>query len=104
MLSSCISGITHVVLLTWQDSTSVPDSEIISIARIIEENFSMNYTIELVEESNMKYLKNRPGWGFKKNTAVQKTPLVFFFKKNNKKKHHKKTPYYEKNTKKNTIF
>ena len=42
------------------DKTSVPDSEIISIARIIEENFSSNFTIELVEESNMKYLKHRP--------------------------------------------
>jgi hypothetical protein len=38
----------------------VPDSEIISIARIIEENFTSNFTIELVEEANMKYLKHRP--------------------------------------------
>merc|ERR1712227_711578 len=32
----------------------------ISIARIIEENFTSNFTIELVEEANMKYLKYRP--------------------------------------------
>lgn len=55
-----INFAAHAILLTWLDKTSVPDSEIISIARIIEENFTVQFTIELVEEANMKYLKYRP--------------------------------------------
>ena len=52
---TAINFAAHTILLTWLDKTSVPDSEIISIARIIEENFTSNFTIELVEEANMKY-------------------------------------------------
>lgn len=52
----------HVILLTWfVADSSIQDSGILPIVRIIEENFkTVNFTLELVDESNLKYLNFRP--------------------------------------------
>ena len=52
----------HVIMLTWfvKDS-SIQDSGILPIVRIIEENFkNVKFTLELLDESNLKYLNYRP--------------------------------------------
>lgn len=59
---TAIEDCFHVILLTWfvQDS-SIQDSGILPIVRIIEENFkSVKFTLELLDESNLKYLNYRP--------------------------------------------
>lgn len=57
---AAINYSAQVVLLTWQEEGSVADSEIVSIGKIIEENFTCNLIVELVEEHNMRFLKHRP--------------------------------------------
>jgi hypothetical protein len=59
---TAIEDCFHVILLTWfvQDS-SIQDSGILPIVRIIEENFkTVQFTLELLDESNLKYLNYRP--------------------------------------------
>lgn len=52
----------HVILLTWLvPDSNIQDSGILPIARIMEENFkNVPFTLELIDEANMKYLNNRP--------------------------------------------
>ena len=48
----------HAILLTWKSGeSSIEDSGVLPIVRIIEENFTVPFTIELVDEVNMKYLR-----------------------------------------------
>jgi hypothetical protein len=56
----------HLILLTWYSSDSaIQDSGILPIVRIVEEHFpGVNYTLELVEESNVKYLNFPPDKNF----------------------------------------
>lgn len=56
----------HLILLTWYSSDSaIQDSGILPIVRIVEEHFpGVSYTLELVEESNVKYLNFPPNKDF----------------------------------------
>ncbi|CAG9319714.1 unnamed protein product [Blepharisma stoltei] len=51
----------HVILLSTRISGSaMDDSGILPIVNIIEGNFSCKFTVELVDEINMKYLEKKP--------------------------------------------
>ncbi len=51
----------HVILLSWMLHNSThPDSGMLQIIRMIDENFpTVQYTIELVDENNLKYLEKK---------------------------------------------
>lgn len=58
---TAISFAFHVILLSSKKSNSyMEDSGIISIASMIENYFSCPFTIEMVDESNLIYLENKP--------------------------------------------
>ena len=59
---SAIEESYHVVLLTsLVENSAVQDSSIMPIVRIIEENFrDVEFTVELVDEENMKYMNFEP--------------------------------------------
>jgi len=56
----------HLILLTWFSTDSaIQDSGILPIVRIVEEHFSkVPYTLELVDEANLKYLNYPPNKSF----------------------------------------
>jgi Calcium-activated BK potassium channel alpha subunit/Ion channel len=61
---TAINSAYHVILLSSKISESfIEDSEILPLISIIEFHFSVEFTVELVDEVNMKYLKNKPGPG-----------------------------------------
>lgn len=51
----------HVLIFSSKvNAMSVEDSGVLPLVRLIEHNFSCHYTVELVNEVNMKYLEQKP--------------------------------------------
>ncbi|CDW86696.1 cation channel family protein [Stylonychia lemnae] len=67
-----IQNSRHVILLSWMlQNSNHPDSGMLQIIRIIDEHFpDVQYTLELVDENNLKYLN-------KKNNSMKDTNLPF---------------------------
>ena len=58
---TAINFSSHVILLSSRISgSSMEDSGILPVVNIIESNFSCRFTVELVDEVNMKYLDHKP--------------------------------------------
>lgn len=59
---TAIEDCNQVVLLNWYNSeSSIQDSAIIPIVRLIEDNFKkVKMTVELIDQDNIKHMKYRP--------------------------------------------